>query len=75
MKKENRYRAIVLVTITILIISYMALGTSQTTMPVSSAEQQKEVTELKKQVAGLQAKVNWLEERFLEPQRQKASQF
>ena len=44
-------------------------------MPVSSAEQQKEVTELKKQVAGLQAKVNWLEERFLEPQRQKASQF
>jgi hypothetical protein len=75
MKKENRYRAIVLVTITILVISYMALGTSQTTTPVSSAEQQKDVADLKKQIAGLQERVNWLEERLTEPQRQKASQF
>jgi hypothetical protein len=56
-------------------VLYMLSETSQTAVPSISAEQQQEVAELKRQIAVLQARVNWLAERFTEPQRQKPSQF
>ena len=68
MNKENTRTAVVLVTLSILILFYILSGTP-------SQEQHKEVAELRKQLAGLQEKLNWLEERFTEPQRQKPSQF
>ena len=75
MNRENTHRAIVLTALAILVLLYISSGTPQSTMPAPSAAQQKEVAELRKQLAGLQEKVNWLEERFTEPQRQKPSQF
>jgi hypothetical protein len=56
-------------------VLYMSSGTPQTALSPPSAENQKEVAELKRQIAGLQERVNWLAERFTEPQRQKPSQF
>jgi hypothetical protein len=75
MNRENTHRAIVLIAFAILVLLYISSGTPQSTTPAPSAAQQKEVAELKKQLAGLQEKVTWLEERFAEPQRQKPSQF
>jgi TolA-binding protein len=75
MNRENAHRAIVLTALAILVLLYISSGTPQSTTPAPSAAQQKEVAELRKQLAGLQEKVNWLEERFTEPQRQKPSQF
>jgi len=75
MNRENTHRAVVLIALAILVLSYISFGTPQSTTPAPSAEQQKEVAELRKQVAGLQEKVTWLEERFTEPQRLKPSQF
>jgi len=54
---------------------YMSTGTSQTDLTSASLMQQHEIAELKKQVAGLQEKLNWLEERFTEPHREKLTQF
>jgi TolA-binding protein len=75
MNRENTHRAVVLIALAILVLSYISFGTPQSTTLAPSAEQQKEVAELRKQLAGLQEKVNWLEEPFTEPQRQKPSQF
>ncbi len=75
MNKENTRAAVVLVALSILILLYMSSGTPKSTTPAPSPEQQKEVAELRKQLAGLQDKVNWLAERFKEPERQKPSQF
>ena len=73
MKKENTYSTAVLITAAILFILYMFGGRSQTSVSSSSPEQQKEVAELKKQIAGLQERLNWLEEKFAEPSVQKPS--
>jgi TolA-binding protein len=75
MNKENTRTAVVLVALSIVILFYILSGTPKSTTPAPSPEQHKEVAELRKQLAGLQEKVNWLEERFTEPQRQKPSQF
>ena len=75
MNRENTHRAIVFIAFAILVLLYISSGTPQSTTPAPSSAQQKEVAELRKQLAGLQEKVNWLEERFTEPQRQKPSQF
>jgi predicted PurR-regulated permease PerM len=56
-------------------VLYMLSETSQTAVPWRSAEHQQEVAELKRQIAVLQARVNWLTERFTESERQKPSQF
>ena len=75
MNKESTQKAVVLIALAILVLWYISSGTPQSTTPAPPAAQQKEVAELRKQLAGLQDKVNWLEERFTEPQRQKPSQF
>lgn len=75
MNKENTHRAVVLTALAILVLWYISSATPQTPTPPSSAEQQKDVADLKKQFVGLQERVNWLEERLAEPQRQKPSQF
>jgi len=75
MNRENTHRAILLIALAILFLLYISPGTPQSTTRAPSAAQQKEVAELRTQLAGLQEKVNWLEERFTEPQRQKPSQF
>jgi len=75
MNKESTQKAVVLIALAILVLLYISSGTPQSPTPASSPEQQKEVAELRKQLAGLQEKVNWLAERFTEPQRQKPSQF
>jgi hypothetical protein len=75
MNKENTRTAVVFVVLSILVLLYISSGTPKSNTPASSPEQQREVAELRKQLAGLQDKLNWLEERLTEPQRQKPSQF
>ena len=75
MNKENTHRAVVLIALAILVLLYISSGTPQSTTPAPSAAQQKEVAELRKQLAGLQERVNWLVEHFMEPERQKPAQF
>ena len=75
MNKDSTHKAVVLIALAILVLLYISSGTPQSTTPAPSTEQQKEVAELRKQLAGLQEKVNWLAERFTEPQRQKPTQF
>ena len=75
MNKETTHKVVVLIALAILVLLYISSGTPQSNTPAASVEQQKEVAELRKQLAGLQEKMNWLEERFTEPQRQKPSQF
>jgi hypothetical protein len=71
MKKESVYSTAVIVMAAILFILYMFGGRSQSSTPSPSPEQQKEVAELKKQIAGLQERLQWLEEKFTEPSVQK----
>lgn len=66
---------VLFVAVASVFVLYMSSGTPQIALSLSSAEHQKEVAELKRQIAGLQERVNWLAERFTEPQRQKPSQF
>jgi hypothetical protein len=75
MNRENTHKAIVLIALAILVLLYISFGTPQSSTPAPSAAQQEEVAELKKQLAGLQERVNWLAERFTEPERQKPTQF
>ena len=75
MNEQNSRRAVVLIALSILFLLYISSGTPKPTTPAPSPEQQKEVAEMRKQLAGLQEKVNWLEERLTEPHRQKPSQF
>ena len=71
MKKKNTYSTAVLVMAAILFILYVLGGRSQSSTPSASPEQQKEVAELKRQIAGLQERLQWLEEKFAEPSVQK----
>ena len=75
MNKDSTHKAVVLIALAILVLLYISSETPQSTTPAPSAAPQKEGAELRKQLAGLQEKVNWLEERFTEPQRQKPTQF
>ena len=75
MNIEKTYIAMALVALSILLLLYSSSGRPKSSTLAPSPEQQKEVAELRKQLAGLQDKVNWLEERFKEPQREKPSQF
>jgi hypothetical protein len=70
MKTESRTSTVVLfIALATMLVLYISWGTSQPTMPTSSAEQQRDMAALKKQIAGLQERVNWLEERLVEPRR------
>jgi hypothetical protein len=75
MKTEGRASTVALLIAAMLFVLYLSWGTSQPTTPPPSAEQQKEVAALKQQIAALNGRVDWLEERFVEPRRDKESPF
>jgi len=62
---------VLLITLTAVFVVYMSAGNSSSAVQPSFAEQQKDVAELKKQIAFLEQRVNLLYEQEAEPRRHK----
>ena len=76
MKRESTTSAVaLLVALFTLFVVYILSGTTQTTVPAPSPEQQKEVSELKKQISLLEERVNLLLEWHAQPRIHKETQF
>jgi hypothetical protein len=76
MKRENTASAIaLLIALVTLFVVYIASGTTQTTAPPSSPDQEKEVFELKKQIFLLEERVNLLLEWHAQPRIHKETHF
>ena len=76
MKRPSTISALLLsIALASVLMLYISGGTSPTATPASPLEQQREIADLKRQIVGLEQRVNWLSERLTEPQRQKPSQF
>jgi hypothetical protein len=75
MNRERISAIALLIALATVSVLYLSQGPPQTVTPSPLLGEQREIADLKKQLAGLQQRVDWLEERFIEPQRQKPSQF
>jgi cytochrome c-type biogenesis protein CcmE len=76
MKLTSTVLAVVItVALASFVVLYALSETPRIATSPSAGEQQKEMAKLKQQVAGLEDRVHWLEERFTEPQRNKPTQF
>jgi hypothetical protein len=65
MKRKNITSAVVLlIALATVFALYISRGTSQTTIPQLSVQQQKDTAEMKKQIGILEERVNTLEERL-----------
>lgn len=65
MKRKNIISAVgMLIVLTVVFVFYSSQGTSQTTLPSSSAGQQNEIGEMREQIVALEQRVNTLEVRL-----------